>query len=119
MYIYIYIYIYVYIYKYIYIYIFIYIYIYIYIFLPYINLISQYTGKQSFYKSIQLRIIKTVSTTKKRSPEIYKGYSSYPQKHIPAKYLKNLSMKLFFLGKDFIRSLIFYSKEVPREHWRL
>ena len=50
---------------------------------------------------------------------IYKGYLSYTQKYIPAKYLKNLSMKIIVLGKDFIRSLIFYSKRVPREHWRL
>ena len=48
----------------------------------------------------------------------YKAYSSHPQKHIPGKYLKNLSMKTIFLGNDFIRALLFYSKWVPREHWR-
>ena len=36
------------------------------------------------------------------SLETYQGYSSHLQKHIPAKYLKNLSMKFIFLGKDFI-----------------
>ena len=59
------------------------------------------------------------STAKINSTEIYKGYSSPSQKHIPAKYLKSLSMKIIFIGKGFIRSLIFYSKGVSREHWRL
>ena len=54
-------------------------------------------------------MIKVVSIAK-ISSEIYKRYSSYPQKHIPAKYLKNLSMKIIFLGKNFIRSLIFFPK---------
>ena len=27
-------------------------------------------------------------------------------------------MKTIFLGNDFIRALLFYSKWVPREHWR-
>ena len=39
---------------------------------------------------------------------MYKGYSSHPQKHIPGKYLKNVSMKTVFLGKDFIRSFFLF-----------
>ena len=55
--------------------------------------------------------MKTVSITKITFPETYQGYSSHPQKHIPAKYLKNLSMKIIFLYiKDFISSLISYSQ---------
>ena len=46
--------------------------------------------------------MKTVSITKITFPETYQGYSSHLQKHIPAKYLKNLSMKFIFLGKGFI-----------------
>ena len=49
-----------------------------------------YTRKQNFYKSILLRIIKTLSTAK-ISPEI-------------PKYLISLSIKFIFLGKDFISS---------------
>ena len=60
-----------------------------------------------------------VSTAKINSTERYNGYSSPSQKHIPAKYLKILSMKNVFIGKDFIRSLIFYSKGISREHWHL
>ena len=55
-----------------------------------------------------LRIITTLSTAKISSPEIYKGYLSNPQKHIPAKYLKKISVKIIFLGTDFIRSLHFF-----------
>ena len=64
-----------------------------------------YSEIEFFYKTILLTIIKTVSRAKISSPEINKGYSSYPQKHILAKYL-------IFLGKDFVRSLIFYSKSI-------
>ena len=53
------------------------------------------------------RIIKTLSTAKIISPEIYKGYLSNPQKHIPAKYFKKISVKIIFLGKDFVLSLNF------------
>ena len=34
---------------------------------------------------------------------MYKGYLSDAQKHITAKHLKNLSVKIISLGKDFIR----------------
>ena len=54
-----------------------------------------------------LIIIKTLSTAKISSPEIYKGDLSNPQKYILAKYLKKLSMKIKLLGKDFIRLLHF------------
>ena len=64
-------------------------------------------SKIEFLKSILLRIIKTLSTAKIGSPEIYKGYLSNPQKHIPAKYLKKISVKIIFLGKYSIRSLNF------------
>ena len=54
-----------------------------------------------------LRIIKTISTAKISSPERYKSCLSNTQKHIPAKYLKKISVKIIFLGEDFIRSLDF------------
>ena len=48
-----------------------------------------------------------LSTAEISSPEICKGNLSNPQKYIPAKYPKKLSVEIMFLDKDFIRSLIF------------
>ena len=61
-----------------------------------------------------VRKIKTLSAVKLSSPEMYKGYSIHSQRHVLAKYPKNVSVNFFFLGKDFIR-LDFFS----RENWCL
>ena len=44
-----------------------------------------------------------VSTAKRSSPGIHKSYSFYSQKHIPAEYLKNLSMKI--IPNGFLESI--------------
>ena len=54
-----------------------------------------------------LKSTQCLNVLKISSPEIYKGYLSNLQKHIPAKYLKKISVKIMFLGKDFICSLNF------------
>ena len=51
------------------------------------------------------RIIKTLSTAKISSPEMCECCLSNPQKYIPAKYPKKLSVKNISLGNDIIRSL--------------
>ena len=73
-------------------------------------LISKYTRKKNLYKRILLRIVKTLSTTKVSSSEIYEDHSLF-DKNIPTKYLKSLSMKIIFLDKAFILSFNFSSKK--------
>ena len=56
--------------------------------------------------------MKTVSTTKITFPETYQGYSSHPQKHIPAKYLKNLSMKIIVFRYRFYSFINFLLQDI-------
>ena len=74
----------------------------------YIYIHTYIYSKIGFLQKHTLRITKTVSTAKINTSEMYKSYSSHPQRYIPAKYLKNVSMKTVFLGKDFIRSFFLF-----------
>ena len=67
-----------------------------------------------------IRKIETVSIAIISSPEIYKVTHLIRKNIFPQNTSKIYPLK-FYLGKinqDFICPLIFYSKEVPREHCR-
>ena len=65
-------------------------------------------SKIEFLQKQLLRIIKALSTVKISSSETFKGYSSHPHKHFPAKCLRKLSVKINFFRERFYLFIGFF-----------